>query len=73
MTMSSYFDFSQFCQFPEIHEKLFSNTFMNIFAKKVIIKSQWQCEVTLILTESQVNKAKFFQVKKTLLKFECPA
>ena len=60
MTMSSYFDFSQFCQFPEIHEKLFSNTFMNIFAKKVIIKSQWQCEVTLILTESDV-KSKLYQ------------
>ena len=31
MTMSSNFHFCQLCQIPEIHEKLSSSIFMNIF------------------------------------------
>ena len=69
MLENSFLWIHQFCQFPEIHEKLFSSIFMNIsvdeiivllvylilkvlaweifnmnqeFAKKAIIKSQWQ-------------------------------
>ena len=37
--MSSYIDFSQFCQFSEIHEKLFSSNFMNIFGYNYCVPS----------------------------------
>ena len=38
MTMSSYFHFGQFCQFPEIHEKLYPNILPTPFKNHV-----WTC------------------------------
>ena len=40
MTMSSNFHFLQLCQFPEIHEKLSSSIFMNIFGQNYCTGTQ---------------------------------
>ena len=38
LTISSYFDFGQFCQFPDTHVQLFSNIFINMFLDRIIIR-----------------------------------
>ena len=38
LTISSYFDFGQFCQFPDTHVQLFSNIFINMFLDMIIVR-----------------------------------
>ena len=63
LTISSYFDFGQFCQFPDTHVQLFSNIFINMFLDRIIIRETSISHLKgLGITNLQYNIKKMHQM-----------